>query len=87
MRPKISIPDPPKLPDVNEACAAISELSPRRKAILGWIVADASNHEIASAFDIGVKLVEKEVSAILRVLNVHTRTGAAVTAVRCELSD
>jgi DNA-binding NarL/FixJ family response regulator len=77
----------PALMAVGPAAAAgadnLDGLTERQRLVLGLIAADATNKQIAHRLGISQKTVKAHVTAILRVLNVGSRSAAAakVTAV------
>lgn len=57
-------------------------LSTRRAEVLFWIAQDKSNAEIAKILDCSEGTVRKHVELIYKKLEVHTRAGAVITALR-----
>jgi DNA-binding NarL/FixJ family response regulator len=60
----------------------MSQLTTREKDVLDLLVRGLSNKQIGSVLLISRKTVEKHVAAIFLKLEVHSRTEAAVFAVR-----
>lgn len=58
----------------------ISELTPRAREVLGLVAQGLSDEEIASKLGLSRNTVKNHVSAIYRVVTVHTRTALAVWA-------
>lgn len=65
--------------------AAIDELTPREREVLGLLADGRSNADIADELTISIKTVKTHVSSILRKLDVDDRTQAALEAVRLGL--
>jgi two-component system, NarL family, response regulator DegU len=61
------------------------QLSKRELEVLRQLAAGKTNYAIAQVLNISEKTVEKHLDAIYRKLDVHSRTEAAVTAVRDNL--
>jgi DNA-binding CsgD family transcriptional regulator len=57
-------------------------LSTRRAEVLFWIAQDKSNAEIAKILDCSVGTVRKHVELVYKTLEVHTRAGAVIAALR-----
>ena len=62
------------------SAASIGGLSPREKAILGWLADGSSNKVIARKVDAAEATVKVHVKAILRKIGVQNRTQAAIWA-------
>lgn len=60
----------------------MAELTKRQRDVLGLVAQGKSNMEIATALGLSDKTVRFHVSIILRTLNVHNRTQAALIAAR-----
>ena len=60
----------------------MAELTKRQRDVLGLVAQGKSNMEIATALGLSDKTVRFRVSIILRTLNVHNRTQAALIAAR-----
>nr|WP_153341050.1 response regulator transcription factor [Roseospira navarrensis] len=59
-----------------------ASLTPRQREVLGLLGQGKSNKEIARALDLSEGTVKLHVTAILKALKVHNRTGAVVAAAR-----
>jgi DNA-binding CsgD family transcriptional regulator len=57
-------------------------LSTRRAEVLFWIAQDKSNAEIAKILDCSEGTVRKHVELIYKTLEVHTRAGSVIAALR-----
>jgi len=57
-------------------------LTPRQREVLGQLSQGKSNKEIARVLDLSEGTVKLHVTAILKALKVHNRTGAVVAAAR-----
>ncbi len=69
-------------PTVGAGVAERYRLTKRETTILYYIAAGRANKEIATALEISVLTVAKHVSSILKKMAVHSRTEAAVLALR-----
>jgi len=76
-------PDPPPRP----VGAASTALTPRQREVLALMGQGQSNKEIARALDLSEGTVKLHVTAILKALKVHNRTGAVVAAARLGLAN
>ncbi|KAA5604866.1 response regulator transcription factor [Roseospira marina] len=61
---------------------AAASLTPRQREVLGLLGQGKSNKEIARVLDLSEGTVKLHVTAILKALKVHNRTGAVVAAAR-----
>ena len=68
-------------------CDAALGLTDRQLAVLRLIAKGASNKLICRELELAERTVKAHVSAVLRALNVGSRTQAAVEAVRLGLAD
>lgn len=57
-------------------------LTPKEYEILKWIAEDKTNSEISEEMMISIRTVEYHISSIIRKLNVESRVGAVVTAIK-----
>jgi DNA-binding NarL/FixJ family response regulator len=57
-------------------------LTPRQHEVLALLVQGKSNSEIAQALDMAENTVKVHLSAIFRVLGVHSRTGALLAGMK-----
>lgn len=69
------------------AAAASVPLTPRQREVLALMGQGQSNKEIARALTLSEGTVKLHVTAILKALKVHNRTGAVVAAARLGLAN
>jgi DNA-binding NarL/FixJ family response regulator len=70
-----------------DAAAASVPLTPRQREVLALMGQGQSNKEIARALTLSEGTVKLHVTAILKALKVHNRTGAVVAAARLGLAN
>ncbi len=76
---KTNMPQLPVIPTDPEVSRA---LTPRQHEVLALLVQGKSNSEIAQALDMAENTVKVHLSAIFRVLGVHSRTGALLAGMK-----
>ena len=79
-------PAPPRTKRAIDSAAALG-LTDRQLAVLRLIAKGASNKLICRELELAERTVKAHVSAVLRALNVGSRTQAAVEAMRLGLAD
>jgi two-component system NarL family response regulator len=73
---------PPKIATLLDRRRQRDDLSEREHAILQMLVKGRSNKEIGSALFIAEDTVKTHLKSLFNKLDVHDRTGAAITAIR-----
>ncbi|NLC08017.1 MAG: response regulator transcription factor [Syntrophomonadaceae bacterium] len=63
----------------------LDRLTQREREVLELIAKGEANREIANRLYISEKTVKNHITSILRKLNVHDRTQAAIYAIKCKL--
>ena len=64
------------------ATVALLDLTPRQKEVLALLLRGQSNKLIARALNLSVETIKDHVAAVLRTLNVSSRTQAVVAVSR-----
>jgi DNA-binding CsgD family transcriptional regulator len=72
----------PQLPVIATDPEVSRALTPRQHEVLALLVQGKSNSEIAQALDMAENTVKVHLSAIFRVLGVHSRTGALLAGMK-----
>ena len=80
-------PDGPGVKTGGGASPASVPLTPRQREVLALMGQGQSNKEIARALTLSEGTVKLHVTAILKALKVHNRTGAVVAAARLGLAN
>ena len=68
--------------DVDHSHPSFNELSPREQEVLAFLVQGMSDQEIAQALFLSVRTIQSHLNHLYAKLNIHTRTEAAVVALR-----
>ncbi len=68
--------------DAEHSHPRFNELSPREQEVLALLVQGMSDQEIAQALFLSVRTIQSHLNHLYEKLNVHTRTEAAVVALR-----
>lgn len=84
--PELVATEPEDLRVESEIRIRIAALTPQQKVVLGHLVAGRLNKQIAYELDVSITTVKAHVSAIMRKLNVFSRTQAVIMASQVNFS-